>query len=117
MPLKLAMGLSVALFGNPNSMSTFSSCVADWLNWTMSAVGAFSRADTAAGDDSTGEFTVESVCSKLATPGLSDETEPIATPPLLHIGGSLDHFKEFIAISALSLMVGDKTGPHNTPES
>ena len=75
--LKLLLELSAAAFGSPNSVSMFSNWLADWLNCTISLVGAFSRADTTAGEDSTGEFTFESVCSKLATPGLSEETDPI----------------------------------------
>ena len=66
-----------------NIAFTPSNCVAATLNWTMSEGEA---ADTIAGDDNTGEPKLKRVWSKSPTPGLIEETEPIATPPAFHIG-------------------------------
>src|ERR1700722_4377235 len=51
----------------------------------MSLAGAFSSADVTAGDDSTGEFRLESTCSRFETPGLT-EVEPISRTSTRYIG-------------------------------
>jgi hypothetical protein len=69
----------------PNMASTPSNWVASALSWTMSLGEAFSKAETTAGDDSTGELKLESVCSKFDTPGLI-EAEAIQRTSNCHIG-------------------------------
>jgi hypothetical protein len=64
--------------------------VAATLSWTMSAVGAFCKADTVAGDDNTGELSWESIWSKFSSPGLVEETELIYRTSNGHIGANGD---------------------------
>jgi hypothetical protein len=76
----------VELLDRPNIASTPSNCVAALLICTMSLGGAFFKAATTLGDDSTGELSFESVWSRFATPGLTEETDPIQYTSGQHIG-------------------------------
>lgn len=83
------LGVAGGLMGSPNSPPTFANSVASRLNWTMSLTGALCSADVTFGDDNSVSPSLERVCSKLATPGFTEDTEPMFWLHLyLYIGSS-----------------------------
>jgi hypothetical protein len=56
------------------------------LSWTMSVCEAFWSMDFVITDDSGDELMLERVWNKSATPGLSEETEPMDHTSNWHIG-------------------------------
>jgi hypothetical protein len=75
--LRSAVSVSVGLDVTPNSAFRPAICIAAVLIWMMSAGGAFSRLETTAGDDNTGDWVEAIVWSRFVMAGLGEETDPI----------------------------------------